>query len=243
MFSVLALGLVERSLNAAISTDAVIQQQLSERLHDKCLRLVCTSPQLSVDMTFDQSTIRFEPTALGMAESPTHSVFEQRPYDQRSTVQHADCTLTVDNFVQLQSLFSGDIGNVPVTGDMRILQQLKHILEHADINLASIFQPLLGASLTGQLSSLLSATGKHAKSRASQAAFYSEEWLKEDNVVLAKRWEMQKTKADIRTLRTEIEREHARLDQLLAQLTDRQDRQEKRAQHSEQHIPHTSDNQ
>lgn len=226
MLSVLALSLVERTLNAALSTDNITQQQLSDRLDGKCLRVVCASPQLSVDVSFDAAKVRLEPTALGLADNQSHSIFEQRPYDVQHTVKIADCTLTVDNLIQLKSFTSDDFaGSVPVSGDMGVLQQLKRIIEQADINLASIFQPVLGASLTGQLSNVFSYATEHTKKRAQQAEFYAEEWLKEDNTVLAKRWQMEQTKSDIRTLRTDIEREHAKLDMLLKQAESRKSQQ------------------
>jgi len=228
VFSVIALHLVERSLNVALTTDPITQQQLYNRLDGRCLRIVSQSPQMSIDISFDgyleqyqqRCKIRLEPTPLGMSDQANMSahIFEQRPYDTQYAAHTADCTLSVTHLVELGQFASDEFaGSMPVSGDLRILQQLKYILAQTDINLTSLLQPLLGASVTGQLQSAWAALTTHGQHRASQARFYADEWLKTNNALLATRWQMQQLKTDMRSLRTDIEREHTKLDQLIQQ--------------------------
>jgi ubiquinone biosynthesis protein UbiJ len=79
MWSILALGAIERLIHHVINLDAITRIQLNE-LQGKMLRVVIASPQLSVDVFFDQAKVRLEPTVTGHSE--TASIFEQRPFDQ-----------------------------------------------------------------------------------------------------------------------------------------------------------------
>ena len=78
MWSILALGAVERLIHHCINLDAITRIQFNE-LQDKMLRVVIDSPQLSVDVFFDHEKIRLEPTVTGHTEAA--SIFEQRPFD------------------------------------------------------------------------------------------------------------------------------------------------------------------
>ncbi len=53
MWSILALGAVERIIHHLIDLDAVTRIQFNQ-LQGKMLRVVIDSPQLSVDVFFDQ---------------------------------------------------------------------------------------------------------------------------------------------------------------------------------------------
>lgn len=81
MWSILALGAVERIIHHLIDLDALTRIQLNQ-LQGKMLRVVIDSPQLSVDVFFDQEKVRLEPTATGHSEKP--SIFEQRPLIRNS---------------------------------------------------------------------------------------------------------------------------------------------------------------
>ncbi|MFW1965332.1 hypothetical protein ACG91C_20795, partial [Acinetobacter baumannii] len=78
MWSILALGAVERIINHLIDLDALTRIQLNQ-LPGKMLRVIIDSPQLSVDVFFDQEKVRLEPTVTVHSEKP--SIFEQRPVD------------------------------------------------------------------------------------------------------------------------------------------------------------------
>ena len=79
MWSILALGAVERFIHHVIDLDALTRIQLNA-LQGKMLRVVIDAPQLSVDVFFDQDKVRLEPTVTGQSEKA--SIFEQRPFDQ-----------------------------------------------------------------------------------------------------------------------------------------------------------------
>lgn len=53
MWSILALGAVERIIHHLIDLDALTRIQLNQ-LQGKMLRVIIDSPQLSVDVFFDQ---------------------------------------------------------------------------------------------------------------------------------------------------------------------------------------------
>ncbi len=64
MWSILALGAVERIIHHLIDLDALTRIQLNQ-LQGKMLRVIIDSPQLSVDVFFDQEKVRLEPTVTG----------------------------------------------------------------------------------------------------------------------------------------------------------------------------------
>ncbi|HAA06502.1 MAG TPA: hypothetical protein DCD99_04115, partial [Acinetobacter schindleri] len=68
MWSILALGAVERVIHHFIDLDAITRIQLNA-LAGKMLRVVIASPQLSVDVFFDDGKVRLEPTATGHTEA------------------------------------------------------------------------------------------------------------------------------------------------------------------------------
>lgn len=219
MLSFLTLGLLEKSINVALSSDALTEQQLMHRLDGKCLRVVSQSPQMSVDMRIDAGKIRLEPTAMGMAAEQTPSVFEQRPYDKQHCVQSADCTLSVTHMIDILRFMQPDFaGSVPVSGDMSVLQQLKHILSHTQLNIATLLQPVVGVSVASQIQRILSHGMQQVQRQASQGVFYGQEWIKEDSAILATRWQMDAFKQSVRAVRTDTERMQHRLDALLAEV-------------------------
>ena len=119
MWSILALGAVERVIHHVIDLDAITRIQLNA-LSGKMLRVVIASPQLSVDVFFDKDKLRLEPTATGHSEAS--SIFEQRPFDAgSSTVTEATATLQVSNVVELlKLLLSDEVGNIPLQGDYKL---------------------------------------------------------------------------------------------------------------------------
>ena len=61
MWSILALGAVERIIHHVIDLDAITRIQLNQ-LQGQLLRVVIDSPQLSVDVLFGENKVRLEPT-------------------------------------------------------------------------------------------------------------------------------------------------------------------------------------
>ena len=104
MWSILALGTIERGIHHFINLDAITRIQLNQ-LQDQMLRVVIDSPQLSVDIFFDENKVRLEPTVTGHSQTP--SIFEQRPFDQQVSLTEATATLHVKNVVELLKLLLG----------------------------------------------------------------------------------------------------------------------------------------
>ena len=210
MFAVLALGTIETLFNQWIDLDAATRQQF-DGLSGKLLRVVIDSPQLSVDMLFDQNKVRINPTALGMADGKP-SVFEQRPYDAAYAPEQAHLTLHVTSIVALAKLMSaeaGKTGNIPIQGDMAILQQLQRILAQAQPDLASQLSPWIGAIAAKQIGDIL-ALGKKTLVQTSQnVANHASDAIIEDTQLVAARWQMDRFKNNVRQLRQDIERAQA----------------------------------
>ncbi len=73
MWSILALGAVERIIHHVIDLDAITRIQLNQ-LQGQLLRVVIDSPQLSVDVFFYLYKVRLELTVT--AHSQKSSIFE-----------------------------------------------------------------------------------------------------------------------------------------------------------------------
>ena len=145
MWSILALGAVERLIHHVIDLDAITRIQLNE-LQGKMLRVVIDSPQLSVDVFFDDNKVRLEPTITGQSDEP--SIFEQRPFDKNQQVSEATATLQVKNVVELLKLLLADeVGNIPLQGDYHLLQDIQRIMQQAEPDLASHLSPWIGPAL------------------------------------------------------------------------------------------------
>ncbi|MEM9995700.1 MAG: hypothetical protein AAGE79_16490, partial [Acinetobacter pittii] len=137
MWSILALGAVERIIHHLIDLDAVTRIQLNQ-LQGKMLRVVIDSPQLSVDVFFDQEKVRLEPTVTGHSEKP--SIFGQRPFDAQFKISEATATLHVKDVIELIKLLISDpdqIGNIPLQGDYHLLQDIQKIMQQAEPDLAA----------------------------------------------------------------------------------------------------------
>lgn len=212
MFAVLALGTIETLLNQWIDLDAATRQQF-DGLSGKLLRVVIDSPQLSVDMWFDQHKVRINPTALGMHDNQS-SLFEQRPYDAAYAPVKAHLTLHVANMVDLAKLMTasaGETGNIPIHGDMSILQQLQRILAQAQPDLASQLSPWIGAIAAKQIGDALVLVKKTILQTSKNMASHASESIVEDSQLLAARWQMNQFKHQMRHLRHDIERAQAKI--------------------------------
>lgn len=215
MWSILALGAVERLIHHCINLDAITRIQFNE-LQDKMLRVVIDSPQLSVDVFFDHEKIRLEPTVTGHAH--TASIFEQRPFDSAQTLTEANATLHVDNVIELAKLLlADDIGNIPVQGEYQLLQNIQRIIQQAEPDLASQLSPWIGPNLASQIAKIQLAPKQLFKSLDSHL-FFAEDFLKEDSGLFAPRWQMDDLHQETRQLNQNIDRLDAKIQQLQAQL-------------------------
>ena len=215
MWSILALGAIERLIHHVINLDAITRIQLNE-LQGKMLRVVIASPQLSVDVFFDQAKVRLEPTVTGHSE--TASIFEQRPFDQTQSHTPATATLTVANVVELlKLLLADDIGNIPLQGDYHLLQDIQRIMQHAEPDLAAHLSPWIGPSLAHELAKIQLAP-KHIKQALQSHFFFAEDALKEDSGLFAPRWQMDDLHQDTRIFNQNLDRAEAKIQQLQAQI-------------------------
>ncbi|MFH7805854.1 SCP2 domain-containing protein [Acinetobacter sp. BSP-53] len=215
MWSILALGAVERLIHHVIDLDAITRIQLNQ-LQGKMLRVVIDSPQLSVDVFFDENKVRLEPTVTGQAERP--SIFEQRPFDPQQTSMPATATLQVKNVVELiKLLLADDVGNIPLQGDYHLLQDIQRILQQAEPDLAAHLSPWIGPALAHELGKIQLAPKLLKRSLASYL-FFAEDALKEDTGLFAARWQMDDLQQDTRIFNQNLDRAEAKIQQLQAQI-------------------------
>ena len=241
MFAVLALGTVETLFNRWIDLDAATRQQF-DALSGKLLRVVIDSPQLSVDVLFDQNKVRINPTALGMADGKP-SLFEQRPYDAAFAPEKAHLTLHVVNLVDLARLMNakaGATGNIPIQGDMAVLQQLQRILTQAQPDLASQLSPWIGAIPAKQIGDILALGKKTVLQTSQNMANHASEAIIEDSQLFAARWQMDQFKNHVRQLRQDIERAQAKTKALQQQIQTKLDAQKDDRTNSQANDPTNS---
>ena len=220
MWSILALGAVERLIHHVIDLDAITRIQLNQ-LHGKMLRVVLDSPQLSVDVFFDDNKVRLEPTATGHTERA--SIFEQRPFDQAENISAATATLHVKNVVQLlKLLLSDEVGNIPLQGDYHLLQDIQRIMQQAEPDLAAHLSPWIGPALAHEIGKIQLAP-KHLKRSLHSHLFFAEDALKEDSGLFAPRWQMDDLQQDTRIFQQNLDRAEAKIRQLQAQLDAQRD--------------------
>ncbi|WP_180084364.1 SCP2 domain-containing protein [Acinetobacter sp. YH12145] len=220
MWSILALGAVERLIHHFIDLDTITRIQLNE-LQGKMLRVVIDSPQLSVDVFFDNQKVRLEPTPTGHSE--TASIFEQRPYEQQSSTTEATATLHVKTVVELlKLLLAEDVGNIPLQGDYHLLQDIQRIMQQAEPDLASHLSPWIGPSLAHEIGKLQLAP-KYLKRTLQSHLFFAEDALKEDSGLFAPRWQMDDLNQDTRILNQNLDRAEAKIQQLHSQIDSLQD--------------------
>lgn len=221
MWSILALGAVERLINQLINMDAITRIQFNQ-LQGKLLRVVIDSPQLSVDVYFDEYKVRFEPTVTGKSDTP--STFEQRPYDKTVAIAEATATLHVKSIVELAKLFvAEDIGNIPLEGDYHLLQDIQKIIQQTEPDLASHLSPWIGPALAHEIGKIQLAP-KHLKRSVQSHTFFVEDFLKEDSGLFAPRWQMDDLQQDTRQLNQNIDRLEAKIQQLQNQFNSEQSR-------------------
>ncbi len=216
MLSILALGAVERIIHHFIDLDAVTRIQLN-KLQGKLLRVVIDTPQLSVDVFFDENKVRLEPTVTGQSENQ-HSIFEQRPFDKNNTISEATATLHVKNVVELlKLLLADDVGNIPVEGDYHLLQDIQHIIGLAEPDLAAHLSPWIGPALAHEIGKI-QIVPKQIKRSLQSHFFYAEDFLKEDSGLFAPRWQMDDLNKETRKLNQEVDRLEAKILELQAKL-------------------------
>jgi ubiquinone biosynthesis protein UbiJ len=228
MIATLALAAFERLLNDWIDLDAATRlgfDQLAGHASNptaKLLRIIIDAPNLSVDVLFDHGRVRLSPTALGQSETPIFSVFEQRPYDKKYSPVHATTTLHVPHLVALAKLIgakAGSTGNLPIQGDMSLLQALQKIMAQAEPDIAGKLAPLIGDMPAQQIGNLLKQSQDALKQSSKTFIANSEEWVREDSELFAPRWQAEQFSENMQDVQSDVERLQARVARLQAEQT------------------------
>lgn len=220
MWSILALGAIERIIHHCINLDAITRIQLNQ-LQGKMLRVILDSPQLSVDVFFDTEKVRLEPTVTGHAVRS--SIFEQRPFDQAQAISQATATLHVDNVISLiKLLISDEVGTIPVQGDYHLLQDIQRIMQQAEPDLAAQLSPWISPALAHEIGKL-QAVPKLMRRSLNSKLFFAEDFIKEDSGLFAARWQMDDLQQHTRKLNQELDRLEAKIAQFKTQLQSKPD--------------------
>ncbi len=165
---------------------------------------------------FDDGKVRLEPTPTGHTESV--SIFEQRTFEQQSSMNEATATLHVKNVVELiKLLLAEDVGNIPLQGDYHLLQDIQRIMQQAEPDLAAHLSPWIGPALAHEIGKIQLAP-KHLKRSLESYLFFAEDALKEDTGLFAPRWQMHDLQQDTRIFNQNLDRAEAKIRQLQAQL-------------------------
>lgn len=217
MLTVLLLAGAEKLINFAIASDEITKAGLAP-LAGKVLRLNMAVPEIELDILFSHERLRFEPVT-------TESVFETSGYmDERQKASmerarighsHPDCIITVDNPAQLLNLIRGAEGNLPIAGDYKVLMQLKQLVAGFDPDVAGQLEPFIGKPMASQLHLLISQLKGNWRHSAKRAFDDVSDWANDvagnspaDPVEVA---EVNDLKQQLLKLRSDIEREEARL--------------------------------
>lgn len=198
----LTLSLFETAVNKILQTDEVALVLIKKKLNQKRLMVDLVSPAIKVDVFFDETKIR-----LSQSVANPHS--------------SADCSVHCETVVELIGLLlsTQKNGNLPVKGDVGVLFAITDVMKNAQFNPSLLIQPFVGSAVSGYLKDALASLRKEQQKKAQQASFYAKEWLKEDNDVLAKRWQMNNHTQSVRALRTNVDRLEAKLKRLNQKLT------------------------
>lgn len=197
MISMLALGLVERIINGALSTDPIAISHLNG-LSGKTFRVIIANPSLSVDVLFCDDHVRFEPVS--------QSLFE--PQGGISIVP--DCTLRAASPRELLTLMQNPSGNLPIKGDHKVLMQIKALSDDFSPDVFAQLENLIGKSgasyaymLTQEISPIVSPVIDSLKSIITGTIAPAQDSTLDDAI--------SQKKQELLRLQSDIEREQARL--------------------------------
>lgn len=215
MLTVLLLAGAEKLINMAIASDEITKAGLAP-LAGKVLRLNMAMPEIQIDVVFNHERLRFEPVSTDSVFEPTGDERLQANID-RARLGHSapDCVINVDNPAQLLNLMRGAEGNLPISGDYKILMQLKLLVAGFDPDVAGQLEPIIGKPLASQLHLLISQLKGSVRSNAKRAFDDVSDWAN-DVAGTSAPDPIDKAKADdlkqqLLKLRADVEREQARL--------------------------------
>lgn len=217
MLTVLLLAGAEKLINFAIASDEITKAGLAP-LAGKVLRLNMAVPEIDLDILFTHDRLRFEPVTTESVFEPSGQMDErQKASMERARMGHSrpDCVITVDNPAQLLNLMRGAEGNLPIAGDYKVLMQLKQLVAGFDPDVAAQLEPFIGRPMASQLHLLISQLKGSWRHSAKRAFDDVSDWANDvagnraaDPTEVA---EVNDLKQQLLKLRSDIEREEARL--------------------------------
>ncbi|SJN21368.1 SCP2 domain-containing protein [Psychrobacter sp. JB385] len=217
MLTVLLLAGAEKLINFAIASDEITKAGLAP-LAGKVLRLNMAMPEIELDILFSDERLRFEPvTTESVFEPSGHMNERQKANMERARIGHShpDCVISVDNPAQLLNLMRGAEGNLPIAGDYKVLMQLKQLVAGFDPDVAAQLEPFIGKPMASQLHLLISQLKGSWRHSAKRAFDDVSDWANDvagnraaDPTEVA---EVNDLKQQLLKLRSDIEREEARL--------------------------------
>ena len=217
MLTVLLLAGAEKLINFAIASDEITKAGLVP-LAGKVLRLNMGVPDINLDILFTDERLRFEPVTIDSVFEPSGQMNErQKASMERARMGHSrpDCSITVDNPAQLLNLMRGTEGNLPISGDYKVLMQLKQLVAGFDPNVAGQLEPFIGKPMASQLHLLISQLKGSWRHSAKQAFDDVSDWANDvaGNSLTdpAEMTEVNDLKQQLLKLRADVEREEAKL--------------------------------
>lgn len=217
MLTVLLLAGAEKLINFAIASDEITKAGLAP-LAGKVLRLNMGVPDINLDILFTDERLRFEPVTIDSVFEPSGQMDErQKASMERARMGHSrpDCSITVDNPAQLLNLMRGTEGNLPISGDYKVLMQLKQLVAGFDPDVAGQLEPFIGKPMASQLYLLISQLKGSWRHSAKQAFDDVSDWANDvaGNSLTdpAEMTEVNDLKQQLLKLRADVEREEARL--------------------------------
>ncbi|MER1972626.1 MAG: hypothetical protein ABS880_02570 [Psychrobacter alimentarius] len=217
MLTVLLLAGAEKLINFAIASDEITKAGLAP-LAGKVLRLNMAVPDIDLDILFTHDRLRFEPVTTESVFEPSGQMDErQKASMERARMGHSrpDCVISVDNPAQLLNLMRGAEGNLPIAGDYKVLMQLKQLVAGFDPDVAAQLEPFIGRPMASQLHLLISQLKGSWRHSAKRAFDDVSDWTNDvagnraaDPTEVA---EVNDLKQQLLKLRSDIEREEARL--------------------------------
>ena len=217
MLTVLLLAGAEKLINLAIASDEITKSGLAP-LAGKVLRLNIGMPDIHIDVLFTHERLRFEPVTTDSVFEPSGQTNEREAASmERARMGHSrpDCTITVDNPAELLNMMRGAEGNLPITGDYKVLMQLKQLVAGFDPDVAGQLEPLIGKPMASQLHLLISQLKGSWRNSAKRAFDDVSDWANDvagntvpDPVATT---EVNDLKQQLLKLRADVEREEAKL--------------------------------
>ena len=217
MLTVLLLAGAEKLINLAIASDEITKSGLAP-LAGKVLRLNIGMPDIHLDVLFTHERLRFEPVTTDSVFEPSGQTNEREAASmERARMGHSrpDCTITVDNPAELLNMMRGAEGNLPITGDYKVLMQLKQLVAGFDPDVAGQLEPLIGKPMASQLHLLISQLKGSWRNSAKRAFDDVSDWANDvagntvpDPVATT---EINDLKQQLLKLRADVEREEAKL--------------------------------